>query len=46
MAVQSSAAPFWRERAGIPSQVVKAVIVLAVVLAMVFPFWYVLAVSL
>jgi putative aldouronate transport system permease protein len=46
MVVQSSAAPFWRERAGFPSQFIKAAIVLAVVLVMLFPFWYVLAVSL
>jgi putative aldouronate transport system permease protein len=46
MAVQSSAVPFWRERAGFPSQIVKVAILLAVVLVMVFPFWYVLSVSL
>jgi putative aldouronate transport system permease protein len=46
MAVQSSAAPFWRERASLPSQVIKLAVLLVVVLAMVFPFWYVLAVSL
>ena len=46
MAVQSSAAPFWRERASPPSQVIKAVVLLVVVIAMVFPFWYVLSVSL
>jgi putative aldouronate transport system permease protein len=46
MVVQSSAAPFWREHASRPSHIVKAAIVLAVVLVMVFPFWYVLAVSL
>jgi putative aldouronate transport system permease protein len=46
MAVQSSAAPFWRERASLASQVVKGAVLLAVLIAMVFPFWYVLAVSL
>jgi putative aldouronate transport system permease protein len=46
MVVQSSAAPFWRERAGLPSQIIKAVFLLAVVGVMVFPFWYVLSVSL
>jgi putative aldouronate transport system permease protein len=46
MAVQSSAAPFWREHASLPSQIVKGTVLLAVVMAMVFPFWYVLAVSL
>jgi putative aldouronate transport system permease protein len=46
MVVQSSAAPFWRERASVPSRVIKAAILLAVVVAMVFPFWYVLSVSL
>ena len=42
----SSAAPFWRERASLPSQIIKAVVLFAVVLVMVFPFWYVLSVSL
>ena len=46
MAVQSSAAPFWRERASFLSQIVKGAVLLAVLIAMVFPFWYVLAVSL
>ena len=46
MAVQSSAAPFWRERATLPSQIIKAVVLLGVVIVMVFPFWYVLSVSL
>ena len=43
---QSSAAPFWRERASLPSQIIKAVVLLVVVLVMIFPFWYVLSVSL
>ena len=46
MAMHSSAAPFWRERASIPSQLVKAVVLLAVVMVMLFPFVYVLSVSL
>jgi putative aldouronate transport system permease protein len=46
MAVQSTAAPFWRERAGFTSQIVKAAFLLAIVVVMVFPFWYVLSVSL
>jgi len=46
MAVKSSAAPFWRERASFPTQIIKVVVLLAVVIVMVFPFWYVLSVSL
>jgi putative aldouronate transport system permease protein len=46
MAVQSNAAPFWRERAGLPSQIVKVAFLLAILIVMVFPFWYVLSVSL
>ena len=46
MAVQSNAAPFWRERAGFPSQILKVACLLAVVIVMAFPFWYVLSVSL
>jgi putative aldouronate transport system permease protein len=46
MVVQSSAAPFWRERAGLASQIIRAAFLLAVVVVMVFPFWYVLSVSL
>ena len=46
MVVQSSAAPFWRERASFPTQIIKVVVLLAVVIVMVFPFWYVLSVSL
>lgn len=45
MAVQSASAPFWRERTGLPSQMVKAAVLLAIVAVMVFPFWYVLSVS-
>jgi putative aldouronate transport system permease protein len=46
MAIHTSAAPFWRERASIPAQVIKAAILLAVVIVMLFPFVYVLSVSL
>jgi putative aldouronate transport system permease protein len=46
MVVESSAAPFWRERAGPAPQIVKAALLLAVLVVMVFPFWYVLSVSL
>jgi putative aldouronate transport system permease protein len=46
MVVQSSAAPFWRERPGLASQIIKAALLLGVVVVMVFPFWYVLSVSL
>jgi putative aldouronate transport system permease protein len=46
MAMHSSAAPFWRERASIPSQLVKAAVLLVVVIVMLFPFVYVLSVSL
>jgi putative aldouronate transport system permease protein len=46
MATQTSAAPFWRERSGISGQLLKAVVLLAVVIVMLFPFIYVLSVSL
>jgi len=46
MAAHSNAAPFWRERASFPTQIIKAVVLLAVVVVMVFPFWYVFSVSL
>ena len=46
MATQASSAPFWRERASIPAQVLKAVVLVAVVAVMLFPFIYVLSVSL
>ena len=46
MVMNTSAAPFWRERASIPSQITKAAVLLAVVIVMLFPFVYVLSVSL
>jgi putative aldouronate transport system permease protein len=46
MVMRTEAAPFWRERASIPSQFIKAAVLLAVVLVMLFPFVYVLSVSL
>ncbi len=46
MATQTSAAPFWRERSSISGQLLKAVVLLAVVSVMLFPFIYVLSVSL
>ena len=46
MAMHAGAAPFWRERASIPSQIIKAAVLLAVVIVMLFPFVYVLSVSL
>jgi putative aldouronate transport system permease protein len=46
MAVQTNAAPFWRERAGFPSQIIKFLFLVAIVIVMIFPFWYVLSVSL
>jgi len=46
MATRASSAPFWRERASIPAQVLKAVVLVAVVAVMLFPFIYVLSVSL
>jgi len=46
MATQTSAAPFWRERSSISGQLVKATVLLTVVIVMLFPFIYVLSVSL
>jgi putative aldouronate transport system permease protein len=46
MVMHASAAPFWRERASIPSQIIKAAVLLAIVIVMLFPFVYVLSVSL
>ncbi len=46
MAMHAGAAPFWRERATIPSQIIKAAVLLVVVIVMLFPFVYVLSVSL
>jgi putative aldouronate transport system permease protein len=46
VAVRASAAPYWRERPGLTSQVIKAVVLVVLVAAMLFPFVYVLSVSL
>jgi putative aldouronate transport system permease protein len=46
MVMHAGAAPFWRERASMPSQISKAAVMLAVVIVMLFPFVYVLSVSL
>ncbi len=46
MVMHAGAAPFWRERASIRSQIIKAAVLLAVVIVMLFPFVYVLSVSL
>jgi putative aldouronate transport system permease protein len=46
MVMHAGAAPFWRERASLPSQIIKAAVLLAVVIVMLFPFVYVLSVSL
>jgi putative aldouronate transport system permease protein len=46
MVMHTTAAPFWRERASIPAQIIKAAVLLVIVLVMLFPFFYVLAVSL
>jgi putative aldouronate transport system permease protein len=46
MVMHTDAAPFWRERASIPGQLIKAAVLLAVVMVMLFPFVYVLSVSL
>jgi putative aldouronate transport system permease protein len=46
MVMHTGAAPFWRERASIPSQIIKAAVLLVVVIVMLFPFVYVLSVSL
>src|SRR6202049_1461279 len=41
-----NAAPFWMERPSLTSRIVKAVVLLAIVIVMLFPFLYVLSVSL
>jgi len=46
MVMHTDAAPFWRERASIPGQLIKAAVLLAVVMVMLFPFVHVLSVSL
>jgi putative aldouronate transport system permease protein len=46
MVMHAGAAPFWRERSSMSSQIIKAAVLLAVVIVMLFPFVYVLSVSL
>jgi putative aldouronate transport system permease protein len=46
MVMHAGAAPFWRERSSISSQIIKAAVLLTVVIVMLFPFVYVLSVSL
>jgi putative aldouronate transport system permease protein len=46
MATGASAAPYWRERPGLPSRVIKAAVLAVLVAVMLFPFLYVLSVSL
>jgi putative aldouronate transport system permease protein len=46
MALASSAAPFWRERPSLASRIVKSTVLVALVVLMLFPFVYVLSVSL
>jgi putative aldouronate transport system permease protein len=46
MGMPSTAAPFWRERPSIPAQALKAVVLAVIVGVMLFPFLYVLSVSL
>jgi putative aldouronate transport system permease protein len=46
MAVSTTSMPSWRERPSIPAQALKAVVLLIVIGAMLFPFIYVLSVSL
>jgi putative aldouronate transport system permease protein len=46
MVVHAGTAPFWRERASISNQIIKAAVLVTVVIVMLFPFVYVLSVSL
>lgn len=46
MALRASAGPFWLERPSLTSQILKAAILVAIVALMLFPFLYVLSVSL
>ncbi|HLZ30709.1 MAG TPA: carbohydrate ABC transporter permease [Chloroflexota bacterium] len=46
MAINAGAAPFWMERPSLTSRIVKAVALILIVTVMLFPFWYVLSVSL
>ena len=41
-----NAAPFWMERPSLTSRIVKAVVLIAIIIVMLFPFLYVLSVSL
>ncbi len=46
MAVRASSGPFWMERPSLTARVIKAVSLAAIVVVMLFPFVYVLSVSL
>src|ERR1700694_1329091 len=46
MAVAAGSGPFWMERPSLTSRAIKAVALIAIVAVMVFPFVYVLSVSL
>jgi putative aldouronate transport system permease protein len=46
MAMNAGAAPFWMERPSLTSRVLKAVVLIGLVTVMLFPFAYVLSVSL
>jgi putative aldouronate transport system permease protein len=46
MAVRASASPYWRERPSLPARVIKAIVLGGLVAVMLFPFLYVLSVSL
>jgi putative aldouronate transport system permease protein len=46
MAVDAGSTPFWMERPSLSSRVLKALVVIAIVTIMLFPFLYVLSVSL
>jgi len=46
MAVRASSGPFWMERPSLTARVIKAVSLVAIVVVMLFPFVYVLSVSL
>jgi putative aldouronate transport system permease protein len=46
MALGANAAPFWMERPSLTSRVLKAVVLVGIIIVMLFPFAYVLSVSL
>lgn len=46
MAVRASASPFWREHPSIVARVLKAAVLIVLIVVMLFPFVYVLSVSL